>query len=379
MNGNFLSTLIVQDYFQVGGGAERLAYILRKDLPDSELWTSGVYEGFMKSGIGHDVKVNVLGERLSFLPRAARALCSFLLLGRKLPKARNVVYSGVFAPLAAPSRSSGKRICYCHTLPKFAYEHREKYRLSYAWPLRLLFSLGTVSYRWLYQRAMRRMDIIVTNSVNVQRRIDKHLGLSSYVIHPPVDINLFRWIEQGDFYLSLGRLEPNKRVTLVVEAFRQMPDKKLVVASGGSQLALIRSLAEGAPNITVLGWVDDQELAMLVGRSIACLYLPVDEDFGMSAVEAMAAGKPIIAVNEGGLLETVIDGETGSLLPVAFDINDICDAVRAMSEETALSMRAACQRRAKTFSRDHFIRRMRAILEVDLQAGSESRRGEESL
>nr|WP_280924949.1 MULTISPECIES: glycosyltransferase [unclassified Ciceribacter] len=357
--------MVVQDYCQVGGGAERLVNILCRDLPDCALWTSGVYADFLRSGVGEDIEVKVLGERLAFLPRQARAMFSFMFLGQCLPKARNVIYSGIFAPLAVSAQRSGKRICYCHTPPKFAFEQSEKYRLSFNLFLRPLFSLGVAAYRRKYLQAMRRMDLIVTNSANVQRRIDKYLGLPSHVIYPPVDIDLFRWISQGDFYLSLGRLEPNKRVDLVVQAFRQMPDKKLVVASGGSQLEHIRRLAEGAPNIAVLGWVDDQKLAELVGRSIACLYLPADEDFGMSAVEAMAAGKPVIAVNEGGLVETIVDGETGNLLPAAFGVAEICQAVEAMDCNRALSMRQACEKRAKEFSRVRFIENIRAILEPD--------------
>lgn len=358
-----LSTLIVHDYCQAGGGAERLVSVLRQDLPRSALWTSGLYEGYLESGINGDTEVEVLGSSLRFLPRQARALISFLLLGRRLPTAKNAIYSGIFAVLAAPAHSSRRRICYCHTTPQFAYGQQEKYRRLVSPFLRPFFTCLVALYRWAYRRAMGRMDLIITNSRHIQQRIHKDLQMESRVIFPPIDVDLFKWIDQSDFYLSLGRLEPRKRVDLVVKAFLHMPDKKLIVASGGSQLEMIKQIAAGAPNISVLGWVDDRRLADLVGRAIACLYLPVNEDFGMSAVEAMAAGKPVIAVNEGGLAETVIDGTTGYLLPPSFEVKDICEAVRTLDNKAALEMRSACESRSRSFSRASFIAQIRSALD----------------
>lgn len=362
MRGRNLSTLIVQDYCQVGGGAERLVLVLVRRLQGSELWTSGVYDDFLKSGIKENTTINVLARHIGFLPRQVRALLCFTILRRRLPVAESVIYSGIFSPLAVRRKGSARRICYCHTPPKFAYEQKEKYRLSANRLIRPFFSIAVQCYSWLYLRAMGRMDVIITNSHHVQGRIRSYLGLPSQVVYPPVDVELFRWRGQADYYLSLGRLEPNKRVELIVEAFRRMPDKKLVVASGGSQLEKIKKLSEGFPNISVLGWVDDQELVELIGRSISCIYIPENEDFGMSAVEAMAAGKPVIAVADGGLIETVTDNETGYLLPKTFSIEDLCSAVKKMDSSTALAMRQACEHRSLNFSKAQFVEQIVKIL-----------------
>ena len=150
---------------------------------------------------------------------------------------------------------------------------------------------------------------------------------------------------------------------VVIEAFRRMPDKRLIVVSGGSELAKLRRLAADANNIEFVGWVDDVLLQGLIGNAIATIYIPKDEDFGMSPVESMAAGKPVIGVAEGGLLETVVDGETGTLLRPNPDADDVIEAVQHLTAKRALQMRYACESRAALFSRDRFLSRMREVIQ----------------
>ena len=109
-------------------------------------------------------------------------------------------------------------------------------------------------------------------------------------------------------------------------------------------------LADGAPNIHFAGWCGDSRLRRLIQQSIATVYLPKDEDFGLSPVESMAAGKPVIGVAEGGLNETILDGETGLLLPSNPTQQDVMDAVQRLNADTAASMRERCEQRAKNFS-----------------------------
>jgi glycosyltransferase involved in cell wall biosynthesis len=114
-------------------------------------------------------------------------------------------------------------------------------------------------------------------------------------------------------------------------------------------------LAHGAQNIEFTDWLDDRQLQQKLGHAIATLYIPEDEDFGMSAVESMAAGKPVITVAEGGLLETQIDGETGLLLPPNPNPQEIAQAVLWLTPERALAMRTACEQRASDFTTDRFL------------------------
>jgi glycosyltransferase involved in cell wall biosynthesis len=144
-----------------------------------------------------------------------------------------------------------------------------------------------------------------------------------------------------------------------------LPDHELVVASGGSELPHLMTLARGARNIKFTNWVNDEELMRLIGHSTATLYIPEDEDFGMSAVESMAAGKPVIAVSEGGLRETMIHGETGFSLPADPTPAEIAQAVRQLTPDRAATMRAACTERAQFFSTQRFLDAFQIALRPD--------------
>jgi glycosyltransferase involved in cell wall biosynthesis len=213
-----------------------------------------------------------------------------------------------------------------------------------------------------YAAAMEKMDVVIANSENVKQRLSRYLGLEAVVVAPPCDIQGFQWLGQEDYYLSTARLEPYKRVDLIVDAFLQMPDKKLVVASGGSQLESLKHRAAGASNIHFTGWTDSKTLHNLVGNCIATIYIPIDEDFGMSPVESMAAGKPVVGVSEGGVLETVINGQTGVLMQNRLRIADVIDGVRRLDAKTALRMRPVCEGRAEVFSKAHFSQRLKAYV-----------------
>jgi len=139
-------------------------------------------------------------------------------------------------------------------------------------------------------------------------------------------------------------------------------------------------MAEGSPNIEVLGWVNDETLCDLMGRCISTIYIPRHEDFGISPVESMAAGKPVIGVQEGALFETVGEGpgagsreqgagrgsmitDCGVLVPRDPGINDIVEAVEWMTPERAFGMRRACEARASRFDTNVFLQKMRDVIE----------------
>ena len=147
----------------------------------------------------------------------------------------------------------------------------------------------------------------------------------------------------------------------MVKAFLDMPEKKLKVISGGPDMPKIKKLAQGAKNVQMLGWVDERMLVELVGRCVATIYIPRDEDFGMAPIESMAAGKPVIGVAEGGLLETVVDGETGILIKADPSPEDVIKAVQKMRPKRAKDMREAFERRAKLFDKDVFINKIQEV------------------
>jgi glycosyltransferase involved in cell wall biosynthesis len=354
--------MMLYDYLAVLGGAEKLTltfleafpgiplccgYRNRMVFPDSSLPASGLVDlnGFSRIPIWRILKVIRAFERKT----------TFL---RDLDWA---LFSGSYAPMAGRNRPDGLNLLYCHTIPRFAYDLKDYYLSCMPLPFQPVFLWLVHLVRRRYSQALENMNEILVNSRNVQNRLRFHLGKSSTIINPPVDTDRFVWTGQSDYYVSLARLENFKRVDRIVEAFRRMPDKKLVVASDGSEMGRLRQIASGASNIHFLGWQTEARLREVIGNCIAAIYIPIDEDFGMSPVEAMAAGKPVIGVAEGGLLETVVPEKTGLLLSPAPDIDALMNAVRRLDAKRAHSMRSDCECQARQFGRDVFLGRMRSV------------------
>ena len=315
------------------------------------------YEAEMFPPAVQDLRLPVSMRRPGLRP-VALAL-RFGMERKRVATFRNRIFSGIAAPFAAPERGSGRNIYYCHTPPRFLYDQRDRFadrldRLQYHLPARL--------FRQGYEAAVARMDLLIANSETVRERISRYLHRDSVVVFPPCDVDCFSWREPQGYYLSMARLSPLKRVDTIIEAFRAMPNRRLIVASGGEDEAALRQGAADAPNIAIEGWVGEARLRQLVNNAIATIYVPVDEDFGMSPVESMAAGKTVIGVAEGGLRETVVHGETGLLLPPDFEATTIVDAVNELTSARAIGMRAACESRAQLFSTQRFINSMRAIV-----------------
>lgn len=188
---------------------------------------------------------------------------------------------------------------------------------------------------------------IIVNSDNVKKRVKKYYNLNSSIIYPPISTNLFRFKKFGNFYLSVSRLFPEKRIDLIVNAFKKMPDKRLIIVGDGPEKKNLTNLIGSSKNINLLDNVDDSTLKKLYSECLATVYMPVDEDFGLVPLEGMASGKPCIAVNEGGCKETVIDGKTGLLIEPKEKI--LIDSVKKLDLSLAKKMKLNCLKQAKRF------------------------------
>ena len=335
---------------------------LAEAFPEFQLVVSRIYADAQALGL-EALSPHCLGSGVSrWVGRIPEALWRFRTATRFLRHAEVVLYSGFYAPLAVRHQCAGRKIYYCHTPPRYAYDCAAGYRDAVPMLWRPIFDAGIRWFRREYEQALAGMDVVIANSGNVQRRLKQYLGVEAQVIYPPIDVARFRWLGAGDYFVSLARLTQPKRVDRIVQAFLRMPEQRLVVVSGGPELENLRRLAAGARNIHFTGWQSEAQLQEWIGNARAALYVPRDEDFGMSPVEAMAAGKPVIGVAEGGLLETIVDGETGILLPPALTVPDIVQAVRRLEHAPALAMRAACEERAQLFCRENFIEKMAIIL-----------------
>jgi glycosyltransferase involved in cell wall biosynthesis len=362
--------LIIHDRFQFRGGAERMvldmAAMLGADIC-TEFWNEG--DTFPKSEVPRGLFVLDEGEPPMMVLRYFRSQWNFWWKTRRLLRQYDtLIFSGNNCLAAAFRPLKGKRaVLYCHTPVRYVYDLLERRRAEEPSLLKrvVYYDIGKYFIRGMYQFGLSRMQTVIANSRNVRDRLWRYCKMPSRVIVPPINTDKFRWLGQGDYYLSWARLDGLKRVEDIVRAFQRMPDKKLVVASGGDREQAVRALAQGFANIEVLGWVEYAKLCELVGNCIATIYIPVDEDWGMSPVEGMSAGKPCIGVDEGGLRETVVPGQTGTLIPKEARVEDLVDAVRELAPERALSMRAACEAHAQQFSSARFEREIREAIGPD--------------
>ncbi|ABM31561.1 glycosyltransferase [Paracidovorax citrulli] len=357
---------LLYDFMQVAGGAERVTLTLAEAFPEFRTVVSRCYPQADPLLKASSARVHELrGGWSAWLPRILESMWCFRVRARCLRDAETVVYSGFYAPLAVHHQRQGRRIYYCHTVPRFAYDLYESTLAGFPAPLRPLYALFVRWFRWQYESALGRMDCVLVNSNNVRQRLRHYIGRDAEVVYPPVAVEHFQPMADGGYYLSTARLVANKRVDVVVQAFLTMPERRLVVLSGGPETARLQALAAGAPNIVFAGWQSDTALRRWVGGARAVIYLPVDEDFGMSPVEAMAAGKPVIGVAEGGLLETVLPGETGVLMgspPTPLALVQAVAEAEALIAAKGYRLQAACVSRAEHFSEARFIERMRDIL-----------------
>lgn len=244
-----------------------------------------------------------------------------------------------------------KKIYYCHTPPRYIYDLHHIYLEKVSWYMRPFFVTACKVFKFLYERDIKKMDLIVTNSCNTQKRIKKYLWYDSIVLYPPVDPKRFEFIWQKPYFLSFARLSDAKRVDKVVEAFTKMTQEELIVIYGKNdpQKEKIFKIGDWYPNIKFITLEDNDELYEYIGHCRATIYVPIDEDFGMSPVESMAAGKPVLWVDDGGLKETVIHEKTWYLIEKEAKIEDIMNGISYLSEAKCLNMRKDCEHRAKEF------------------------------
>jgi glycosyltransferase involved in cell wall biosynthesis len=218
-------------------------------------------------------------------------------------------------------------VCYCHNPFRYAWNDRDR-TLAAADPV------SRVLLRQLFRRwrqwdwiAAQRVDRYLANSHATQRRIAAYFGRESHVVYPPVDTARFAPAPVGDDYLVLSELMPHKRIETAVLAFNRLR-LPLVVAGDGPDSRRLRRLA--GPTIRFAGRVTDKEAARLLA-SCRALVVTAVEEFGIAAVEAQAAGRPVLALHAGGASETVIEGITGHFWDGGPD--ELAEAVLALDAE----------------------------------------------
>jgi glycosyltransferase involved in cell wall biosynthesis len=355
---------LVHDFLLDVRGAERVFLALCDIFPEADLFTA-VYDEHGTEGRFADRRPTT-----SFLQRMRPDARTFRALLPLYPYAMEALdlrgYDLVISSSSAWAHgviadADAVHLCYCHNPFRYAWNAREATLAKYD-PLRRA-ALGFVFQRWRQWDwiAAQRVDLYAVNSETTRKRVKRYFGREAVVIYPPVETTRFESRPIGNDYVVLSELMPHKRIDLAIEAFNELK-LPLTVVGNGPDARRLRRLA--GPKIRFTGRVSDEEAAALLGSSRA-LVVTATEEFGIAAVEAQASGRPVIALREGGVRETVVEGETG----VFFDRPEPAALAAAVRGFDPLAVDpAACMSNAARFDVAHFVHGLRALVDQALDA-----------
>lgn len=338
---------IAHDYLNQRGGAERVVAALHDMFPEAPIFTSVLDRSTLWPQLrSADIRVSWMQR----LPGLKRHFKKYLLLyplvfDRLDLSGFDLVLSSssAFAKAVRTPRG-GVHLCYCHTPARFVWDY-ERY-VEHEGFGRLVRSTLPLAVRILRRWDLRTADrpsAYVANSSTVATRISRLYARESVVIPPPVDVERFRDLpkkDDGEYYVIVSRLNPYKRIQLAVEAFNRLRRRLVVVGDGPHRAALERL---SGPTIRFLGRIDDREVTRLLGGCRALVF-PGEEDFGITVLEANAAGRPVIAYQGGGALDTVVPGVTGTFFsePSAESLMEaMLSSARTRWDDTAIRRHAS--------------------------------------
>ena len=349
---------IVHDYLNQYGGAERLLEALCELYPDAPIYTSiydpqavlnrfddrVVHTSFMQKLPG------VIKHHQPYLMLYPYAFESFDLSEYDL-----VISSSSAWAKGVITDPKTLHICYCHTPMRFAWQYEDYARRERLGPVsRKMLPFFMTRVRLWDMASSIRPDYYVANSQTVAQRIAKYWRRDSVVINPPVEVGHIPYQSgpRENFYLWVGRMTPYKRADVAVRAFTEL-GLPLKVVGTGRDMEAIKRLA--GPNVEFMGHLPDAEVRRLMSRCRAFIQVGAD-DFGITPVEAMAGGAPVIAINANGPAEVVLDGETGLFFEEQTP-QSLVEAVRRFEGQYRRFDSASIRRYAQNFDRELFCRR----------------------
>lgn len=359
---------VIHDWLTGMRGGEAVLEGILDAVPEADLFTLFHFPGSVST------KIEARTIRTSSLQRLARRVSDYRQLLPLFPRAVREWDLGGYDLVISSSHCVAKgvdakgkpHLCYCHTPMRYIWDRFDDY-FPRSKPLRRAAAISVAP--WL-----RRWDVktsaevtrFVANSTFVRERIRRYYGREAGVVHPYVDdafLNAPLAEERDDYHIVVSALVPYKKIELAIEAMR---GRKLVVIGGGPLLDRLK--ARSGPNVELVGSVSRDRIIERVGRARS-LILPGVEDFGITPLEAMALGTPVVALGEGGVRDSVVDGTTG----IFFDAPEVESLRRALDAVEGHAWdREAIRARARQFSRAVFDERFRLILESTSRPADQS-------
>ncbi|WP_020375627.1 glycosyltransferase [Sulfobacillus thermosulfidooxidans] len=354
---------LVHDWLVTMGGAERVLEALTEMYPDAPIFTGVVDSDHLSPRLRQK---HIIPSFVQRLPRAKRwynRYLPFLLYGFEqfdLSQYDLVISSSAAVAKGVITPVDTVHVAYVHTPMRYAWDLYHDYRNREAKGITKRLMGPVFHYVRMWDRlAADRPDVLVANSHLVQRRILKHYHRQAQIVYPPVAVDRFEVKNPGSYYLVLSRLVAYKRIDLAIEAANQM-GIPLVVAGDGPERGHLKHLAGNTIKFT--GAVSDDVAKQLIENAKALIF-PGEEDFGIVPIEVQAAGHPVIAFGRGGVLDTVIDGETG----VFFHSQDVKHLIEAIRTADNMAWDAQkIRRHSEKFRPERFREAMSLVIDAAL-------------
>ncbi len=363
---------LVHDYIKEFGGAERVLRVLADMYPEAPIYTSFYVSGsdaargftdrkIIESVWAPLIKVWRLYSPLRFLLPWIWGSLDLSEFDLVITSCSNYIARGF---KVGPKT---KVVAYCHTPPRFLYGYKTGIDMQKYWWVRFYSVVVNHFLRQFDFNCAQRVDKWLVNSHNVGQRVAKFYRKDSEVIYPPIDVDKIAEVSVGikkqDFFLIVTRIVGSKGLIEAAKAAKKL-SFKLKIVGGGGQVGIEdlrkKLIKLGKGQIELLGRVSDEALWTLYAQAKGLIALARDEDFGITVVEAQAAGTPVIAFNGGGFKETVVDGKTGILIE-GTDEKTIGAAMKRFAE--IKWDKKTLQKQANRFSRAEFEKKFRKTID----------------
>ncbi len=364
---------LVHDYIKEYGGAERVLEVLHEMYPTAPIYTSLYLPEFLGPHKDRFTSWNIKQSWFKYIPFKEKLISPLRLLAPFVFKSFDfsqfdvviVSATGAYMPNMIHKKSA-RQICYCHTPPRYLYG----YATARDWKNNLLFLiLGEIVNHFLrildYISAMN-VDVFIANSEEVRSRIHKFYRKDAVVVYPPVYIEyeLSPSAKEGKrhYYLAGGRLARSKGIEIILDAFINNGKPLKIFGKGFAGFEQELKRKKYSKNIEFLGEITDKEKINLMRDAKAFIFAAYDEDFGITPVESMASGTPVIAFKSGGVRETVVDRKTG----LFYHDNTIAALNDTIVEFEKLSFDPEiCIKYAKKYSKENFINKITKIIQSE--------------
>ena len=356
-----MKVAIIHYWFVTMRGGEKVIEALLDLYPEADIYAHVADKKAISNKISERIKGTTFIQKL---PLATTRYQSYLpLMPYALEQLDLRQYDLIISSESGPAKGvittpDSVHICYCHSPMRYVWDMYHDYRERSSFAKKLVMPMLMHRLRLWDLASSFRVDCFVANSSFVKKRINKFYRRESEVIYPPVDVDAFYISDKTkDFYLIVSQLVAYKNTRLAIEAFNES-GKPLIIIGAGEELENLTSIAKD--NISLLGY-QDFELIKYHYAHCKALIFPGVEDFGMVPVEAMASGRPVIALRKGGAMDTILENVTGLFFeePTVYALNE---AVQKLEVSIDQFNPDTIRTHAQQFDKTHFMQKMSALI-----------------